>query len=74
MAMAPTVSSQNQIPVIDISRTDSGSELEIAERLVEAATIHGFVYIKNLGYDIPIKEIGHAFDLVKSSHGCSFTC
>lgn len=74
MAAAPPASSPNQIPVIDISRTDSGLELEIAEQLVEAAKVHGFVYIKNLGDDIPITEIDHAFDLVKRPHGCSFIC
>ena len=68
MAIVSIESSQIQIPVIDISRRDPGFELEIAEQLVEAATVHGFVYIKNLGDDIPIQEIEHAFDLVKSSH------
>lgn len=51
-----------QIPVIDINGEDS--EQSIADQLVSAATIHGFVYIKNLGENIPIKDIDHTFELV----------
>jgi isopenicillin N synthase-like dioxygenase len=55
-----------QIPVVDISGPDS--EESIADQLVHAATLHGFVYIKNLGRDIPIEDIDHAFDLVGLVH------
>jgi hypothetical protein len=51
-----------QIPVVDISGPDS--EESIADQLVNAATVHGFVYIKNLGKDILIEDIDRAFDLV----------
>lgn len=68
MAMATTRNVPNplQIPVVDISGPDS--EESIADRLVTAAKVHGFVYIKSLGRDIPIKDIDHAFDLVGLVH------
>ena len=68
MPMATTANVPNplQIPVVDIS----GPELEesIADQLVNAATVHGFVYIRDLGRNIPIKDIDHAFDLVRLIH------
>lgn len=51
-----------QIPVVDINGSDS--EEHIADQLVNAATIYGFVYIKNLGQDILTGDIENAFDLV----------
>lgn len=54
--------SQVQIPIVDISGSESDSS--IANQLVNAATVHGFVYIKNFGEDIAIKDIEDAFDLV----------
>lgn len=56
------------IPVIDISGAES--DLEIGKRLVGAAELHGFVYIKNLGKDVPISAIDRSFELVcvQSSH------
>jgi isopenicillin N synthase-like dioxygenase len=62
MASTDSVPQDTQIPIIDIS--DTASESRIADELVQAAIIHGFVYIKNLGDDIPITEIHHAFELV----------
>jgi isopenicillin N synthase-like dioxygenase len=53
---------KGQIPVIDIS--GSSPDNEIAERLVEAASTYGFVYIKNEGKDIPVKVINDMFDVV----------
>ena len=50
-----------KIPVIDISGADQKA---IARDLVEAAIEHGFVYIKNLGHDIPIEAVENAFQLV----------
>jgi isopenicillin N synthase-like dioxygenase len=66
--MASTTNSHKplQIPVVDINGLDS--EESIADQLVNAATVHGFVYIKNLGNDIPIKDIDHAFELVPLEH------
>jgi isopenicillin N synthase-like dioxygenase len=55
-----------QIPVVDINGPES--EQSVADQLVNAATVHGFVYIKNLGRDIPIEDIDHAFDLVFPVH------
>lgn len=66
MATIANVSNPLQIPVVDISGPDA--EESIADQLVNAATVHGFVYIKNLGRDIPIKDIEHAFDLVGLVH------
>lgn len=60
--MASTTPNPLQIPVVDINGPDS--QQSIADQLVNAATVHGFVYIKNLGKDILIKDIDHAFDLV----------
>ena len=53
-----------QIPVIDIS--GSQPESEVAEELVDAAATYGFVYVKNEGKDIPIKDIDRTFELVRS--------
>ncbi|KFA60523.1 hypothetical protein S40285_08888 [Stachybotrys chlorohalonatus IBT 40285] len=47
------------IPVIDIS----GEPTDVARQLVAAAEEHGFLYIKNLGDDIPAKDIDEAFSL-----------
>ncbi|CAG8952725.1 hypothetical protein HYFRA_00008969 [Hymenoscyphus fraxineus] len=55
-----TVSS-GQIPVIDISGTKA--DADVAEELVQAASTYGFVYVKNEGKDIPVKEIDHIFDV-----------
>ena len=52
-----------QIPVIDIS--GPASEESIADQLVNAAKVHGFVYIRNLGRDVPSEDIDRAFQLVR---------
>ncbi|CZR65177.1 related to gibberellin 20-oxidase [Phialocephala subalpina] len=49
------------IPVIDLS----GPEHDVAKELVDAAATYGFIYIKNLGKDIPIEAIDSIFDLSK---------
>jgi isopenicillin N synthase-like dioxygenase len=51
-----------QIPVVDIS--DPDAEDRIAAELVNAAIVHGFVYIRNRGIDIPIDAVDEAFALV----------
>ncbi|ESZ94874.1 hypothetical protein SBOR_4750 [Sclerotinia borealis F-4128] len=53
---------KGSIPVIDIS----GSVLEnaeVAKQLVDAASTFGFVYIRNLGKDIPVDAIERTFEL-----------
>jgi isopenicillin N synthase-like dioxygenase len=60
--MANTNDMTVDIPIIDIS--GSIPEVEVAKKLVEAAAIYGFVYIKNEGKDIPVQVIEDAFSLV----------
>jgi hypothetical protein len=50
-----------KIPVVDIAGDD---ETKIAEDLINAAATQGFVYIKNLGQDIPVSILNETFDLV----------
>jgi isopenicillin N synthase-like dioxygenase len=57
------------IPVIDIS--GEGDQTQVAKDLVEAAIEHGFIYIKNLGKDIPVEAIEGAFEMV---FGTCFFC
>jgi isopenicillin N synthase-like dioxygenase len=54
---------EGPIPVIDIS--GSLPEAEVAKQLVDAAATYGFVYIRNLGKDIPVEAIDRTFDLVR---------
>ncbi|KAI9734470.1 MAG: hypothetical protein M1818_006859 [Claussenomyces sp. TS43310] len=49
-----------KLPVVDISSVDQES---VAAELIDAAATQGFVYIKNLGRDIPSSVVDHAFDL-----------
>lgn len=51
------------IPVIDISDPNV-DQAELASRLVDAAVEQGFIYIRNLGKDIPVADIDGAFALV----------
>ena len=53
---------ENTIPVIDIS---SPSEA-VALQVLEAASTHGFLYIKNDGVTIPPEDIDAMFKLVVS--------
>lgn len=53
---------QSGIPVIDINSAD---EATIGKALVDAAEEHGFIYIRNLGQDIPAEQIDEAFSLVR---------
>lgn len=62
IVMTNKLSTDPRIPVIDISGGDS--EVKIAEELVHAATLHGFVYIKNQGKDISVQDIDTAFGVV----------
>jgi isopenicillin N synthase-like dioxygenase len=60
--MAITNGASGQIPVIDLS----GPEPEVAKQLVDAAASYGFVYVRNLGKDIPVEDIDSTFALVMS--------
>lgn len=51
------------IPVIDIS--GDLPESQVAQEIVDAAIKYGFVYVKNLGKDIPVDLIDRTFDLVR---------
>lgn len=51
------------IPIIDIS----GDQAEVARQLVDAAEEHGFIYIRNLGKDIPASDVDTAFKLVSAA-------
>lgn len=57
-------SNEGRIPVIDIS--GSVPQSEVAKQLVDAAATFGFVYIKNLGKDIPVDAIDRTFELVST--------
>lgn len=52
------------IPVIDISESQ-GDQARIAKELVDAATQHGFVYIRNTGQDISSARVEEAFSIVR---------
>ncbi|KAJ3493785.1 hypothetical protein NLG97_g4513 [Lecanicillium saksenae] len=53
---------QSGIPIIDINSAD---EATIGKQLVDAAEEHGFIYIRNLGQDIPVEQVDEAFALSK---------
>jgi hypothetical protein len=57
-----TIQAGPDIPVIDLL----GDESSIGRDLIEAAASSGFVYIKNLGRDIPAEVIDNAFALVRA--------
>jgi isopenicillin N synthase-like dioxygenase len=48
------------IPVIDISSPSP----EVAQQVLDAASSHGFLFIKNDGITIPPKDIADMFELV----------
>lgn len=54
------MASTADIPIIDLS----GDRDTVAGQLVDAAEDHGFIYIKNLGQDIPAADIDGAFAVV----------
>jgi hypothetical protein len=49
-----------EIPVIDISNPDD----HVARQVLEAASTHGFLFIKNDGVTIPPQDIDDMFKLV----------
>jgi isopenicillin N synthase-like dioxygenase len=54
---------QNLIPVIDISDPSE----EVAQQVLDAASTHGFLYIKNDGVTISPHDIDDMFKLVRSN-------
>ncbi|KAF5024886.1 hypothetical protein F66182_3044 [Fusarium sp. NRRL 66182] len=63
--------SQNaaNIPIIDVY-APGVDQKEVAKQLVDAAENHGFIYIRNLGRDMPAADIDGAFDLVRKTFEC----
>ncbi|KAH7083839.1 hypothetical protein FB567DRAFT_93133 [Paraphoma chrysanthemicola] len=53
--------SQSEIPVIDISNPSP----EVAQQILDAASTHGFLFIKNDSVTIPPKDIDDMFKLSK---------
>ncbi|CAN9236036.1 unnamed protein product [Alternaria alternata] len=60
--MSPPENDQGPIPVIDISRPSE----TVAQQVLDAASTHGFLYIKNDGVTIPPQDID---DMFKVSQG-----
>lgn len=58
--MAHSDTQDSTIPVIDISNPSG----EVARQVFEAASTHGFLFIKNDGVTIPPKDIDEMFKLV----------
>ena len=58
------MASAANIPLIDISASGEDAQLKVAKELVDAAVLHGFVYVRNTGADIPADAVERAFDLV----------
>jgi hypothetical protein len=52
----------SEIPVIDMSNPSP----EVAKQVLEAASTHGFLFIKNDGVTIPPKDIHDMFQLVNT--------
>ena len=69
--MATNIDDGVLIPVIDVS--GNAPEAKIAEQLVNAATRHGFLYIKNKGIDIPVDAINSMFEIVCAWRRASMT-
>lgn len=55
--------SESEIPVIDISQPST----EVARQVLEAASTHGFLFIKNDGVTISTQDIDDMFALVRNS-------
>lgn len=58
---------QSSIPVIDIS---DASET-VAQQVLDAASKHGFLYIKNDGVTIPPQDIDDMFSLVRRTNAAT---
>ena len=60
--MADREFDQSSIPVIDISNPSE----TVAQQVLDAASKHGFLYIKNDGVTIPPQDIDDMFELVRN--------
>jgi hypothetical protein len=60
---------ESHIPVIDISHPSP----EVAQQVLDAASNHGFLFIKNDGVTIPPKDINDMFSLVSIHYTRSLT-
>ena len=57
-----------QIPVIDISEAIEADAVDTAERLVDAITRYGFVFVKGEGLGFTRSILDNVFALVRSKH------
>lgn len=55
------------IPVIDVSKPSD----EVARQVLDAASTHGFLFIKNDGVTIPQQDIDDMFKLVSARISCT---
>lgn len=53
-----------KIPVIDISNPND----DVAHQVLDAASTHGFLFIKNDGVTIPTEDIDEMFKLVSMNN------
>lgn len=65
--MPHTETENTTIPVIDISNPSS----EVARQVLDAASTHGFLFIKNDGVTIPPQDIDGMFELVSVQESTS---
>ena len=57
-----------QIPVIDISEASAADTVDTADRLVDAITRYGFVFVKGEGIGFTRPILDKVFALVRSKH------
>jgi isopenicillin N synthase-like dioxygenase len=67
--MSPSDRQQDAIPVIDISSPSD----DIAQQVLDAASTHGFLYIKSDGVTIRPQDIDDMFTLVSSRLATRFS-
>ena len=61
--MSHSETENTNIPVIDISNPSD----EVARQVLDAASTHGFLFIKNDGVTIPPQDIDDMFELVSAA-------
>ena len=57
-----------QIPVINISEASEADAIDTADRLVDAITRYGFVFVKGEGIGFTRPILDNVFALVRSKH------
>ena len=57
-----------QIPVINISEANESDAIDTADRLVDAITRYGFVFVKGEGMGFTRPILDNVFALVRSKH------